>query len=137
MNGRSSLGRVGHRIVTYAMITAVVQGLLGIMLYSAMYGRGPFSLLFLMPMANIAYPMLLQNAIRVELWPEAVAFGTFFMFCAILTIGEAANWLKEQRALRTARATRSDNSRAYQIDGPFFKGRAQVPAWGATRDASS
>ena len=91
-------GRVWHRFVRYALITAVVQALLGIMLYSTMYGRGPLSLLFLIPMANIAYPLLLQNAIRVELWPATIVIGTFFMFFVILAIGETVNWLREQGA---------------------------------------
>jgi hypothetical protein len=96
MNEKPDSGRVWHRIARYAMITAVVQTLLGIMLYSTMYGRGPLSLLFLIPMVNIAYPLLLQNAIRVELWPTAIAIGTFCMFFVILAIGETANWLRKQ-----------------------------------------
>jgi len=95
MNEKPVSSRLGHRIVRYALVTAVVQVLLGIMLYSTMYGRGPLSLLFLLPMTNIAYPFLLQNAIRVELWPAAIVIGTFFMFFVILAIGEAANWLRE------------------------------------------
>ena len=78
------------------MITAAVQALLGMMLYSTMYGRGPLSLLFLIPMVNIAYPLLMQNAIEVQLWPAAIAIGTFFMFFVILVIGETANWLRKQ-----------------------------------------
>jgi hypothetical protein len=45
-------------------------------------------------MVNIAYPWLMQNAIRVQLWPAAIAIGTFFMFFVILAIGETANWLR-------------------------------------------
>lgn len=74
----------------YTATTAAIQGLLGIMLYSTMYGPGPLSLLFLIPMANIAYPLLLQNAIEVQLWPAAITIGTFFMFFIILAIGETA-----------------------------------------------
>jgi hypothetical protein len=80
----------------YAMITAAVQVLLGIMLYSTMYGRGPIFLLFLIPMVNIAYPWLMQNAIMVQLWPAAIVIGTFFMFFVILAIGETASWLRRR-----------------------------------------
>ena len=96
MNEKPDSSRVWHRMARYAMITAVVQTLLGIMLYSTMYGRGPLSLLFLIPMVNIAYPLLLQNAIRVELWPAAIAIGTFFMFLVILAIGETDHLLGKQ-----------------------------------------
>jgi len=96
MNEKSDSGRVWHRMARYAMITAVVQTLLGIMLYSTMYGRGPVSLLFLIPMVNIAYLWLMQNAIRVQLWPAAIVIGMFFMFFVILAIGETANWLRKQ-----------------------------------------
>jgi hypothetical protein len=96
MNEKPDSGRVWHRIVTYAIITAVVQGLLGMMLYATMYGRGPLSLLFLIPMVNIAYPWLTENTIRVQLWPAAIAIGTCFMFFVILAIGETDNWLRKQ-----------------------------------------
>jgi len=94
MNEQLGSGKVWHRMARCAMVTAAVQTLLGIMLYSTMYGRGPVSLLFLIPMVNIAYPWLMQNAVRVQLWPAAIVIGTFFMFFVILAIGETANWLK-------------------------------------------
>ncbi len=97
MDEKPGSGKVWHRMARYAMVTAAVQTLLGIMLYSTMYGRGPVSLLFLIPMVNIAYPWLMQNAIRVQLWPAAIVIGTFFMFFVILAIGETANWLKRAR----------------------------------------
>jgi hypothetical protein len=102
MNEKQDSGTVGHRMAKYAIITASIQALLGIMLYSTMYGRGPLSLFFLIPMTNIAYPLLLQNAIRVGLWPAAIVVGTFFMFLIILAIGETANWLTgvKKRVLR-------------------------------------
>ena len=96
MNEKLDSSRVWHRMVRYAMITAAVQALLGMMLYLTMYGRGPVSLLFLIPMVNIAYPWLMQNAIVVELWPAAIMIGTFFMFFVILAIGETINWLRKQ-----------------------------------------
>jgi len=94
MNEKSLLGRFEHRIVIYALLTAAIQILLGIMLHDTMYGRGPLSLFFLIPMTNIAYPILLQNAIRVELWPEAIAIGTLFMFFMISAIGEITTRLR-------------------------------------------
>jgi len=96
MNEKPGSDGAWHRMARYAMVTAAVQTLLGIMLYSTMYGRGPLSLLFLIPMVNIAYPWLMQNAIRVQLWPAAIVIGTFFMFFVILAIGETANWLRKQ-----------------------------------------
>lgn len=97
MDEKSGSGKVWHRMARYAMVTVAVQTLLGIMLYSTMYGRGPVSLLFLIPMVNIAYPWLMQNAIGFQLWPAATVIGTFFMFSVIFGIGETANWLKHAR----------------------------------------
>jgi hypothetical protein len=97
MDEKPGSGKVWYRMARYALVTAAVQTLLGIMLYSTMYGRGPVSLLFLIPMVNIAYPWLMQNAIRVQLWPAAVVIGTFFMFFVVFAIGETANWLKHAR----------------------------------------
>jgi hypothetical protein len=53
-------------------------------------------LLFLIPMTNIAYPWLMQNAIVIQLWPFAIAVGTMFMFLMIAAIGECARWLGGQ-----------------------------------------
>jgi len=96
MNEKPDSDRVWHRIARYAMITAAIQALLGAMVYSTMYGRGPIVLLFLIPLVNIAYPWLMQNAIRIQLWPVAIVIGTFFMFFVILAIGETVNWLRKQ-----------------------------------------
>ena len=96
MNEKPDSGKAWHRVARYAIVTAVIQTLLGIMLYSTMYGRGPTSLLFLIPMVNIAYPWLMQNAVSFQLWPAAIVIGTFFLFIVILVIGETANWLRKQ-----------------------------------------
>ena len=81
-------------MVKYAAVTASVQLLLGAGVLSTMYGRGPLVLLFLLPMVNIAYPWLTENAIRVELWPPAILAGTVFTFLVITLFGESTNWLK-------------------------------------------
>jgi len=59
-----------------------------------MYGAGPLVLLFLIPMANIAYPWLGNNAYRVELWPTAIMVGTVFIFFVITVVGEFITRLK-------------------------------------------
>ena len=89
-----SSDKVLHRIARYVIVTAIVQVVFGSMLLATMYGRGPISLLFLIVMANIAYPWLMQNAIISSLWPSAILIGSFFMFFIILTIGETIHWLK-------------------------------------------
>jgi hypothetical protein len=94
VNEKPDLGNVGHRIKIYAMLTAAFQILLGTGVFSTMWGRGPLVLLFLIPMVNIAYPWLMQNAIRVQLWPAAIVVGTLFMFSVIFVIGEITYLLK-------------------------------------------
>jgi len=100
MSEKPDLENVWHRIKIYAILTAAFQILLGTGVFSTMWGRGPLVLLFLIPMVNIAYPWLMQNAIRVQLWPAAIAVGTFVIFLVILTIGETARWLKKSWTLR-------------------------------------
>jgi len=92
--GKLSSDKVLYRIARYVIVTAIVQVVFGLMLLATMYGRGPISLLFLMVMANIAYPWLMQNAIISSLWPSAIVIGSFFMFFIIFSIGETIHWLK-------------------------------------------
>jgi hypothetical protein len=94
MNERSGFSKVSRRMAKYAIITGCIQGLLGFGVLSTMYGCGPFVLLFLMPMVNIAYQWLGENAYRVELWPTAMMFGTIFTFFVIAFIWEFINQLK-------------------------------------------
>jgi len=94
MNKRSDTIKAWHRLAKYAAITASFQALLGVGVYSTMYGRGPLVLLFLLPMVNIAYQWLGENAYRVELWPFAILAGTIFIFFVITFIGESIIWLK-------------------------------------------
>jgi len=86
------VAKTSRRVVRYALVTAVIQGLFGLMLWGTMYGRGPLCLLFLIVMANVAYPWLMRQALSVSLWPYAIFFGTVFMFFIILLIGETKHW---------------------------------------------
>jgi len=94
MNERSHSAQVWHRMANYAIIKASFQSLLGLAVLATMYGRGALVLVFLLLMANVAYPWLMENAIRVGLWPPAILVGTVFMFFVITVIGESINRLK-------------------------------------------
>jgi hypothetical protein len=83
-----------RRLAKYAVITMVIQAVLGMLLYSTLYGRGPLSLLFLIPMTNIGYLWLLQNAVSFRLWPVAMLIGSFFMFFLIFVLGEITHRLR-------------------------------------------
>jgi len=88
VNEKDDFRKFWHRIMNYAGLTAIIQGFLGLMLLSNLYS--PLALLFLLPMTNIAYPFLLQNAIEFQFWPVAIIVGTFFLFFVMLAIGETA-----------------------------------------------
>jgi len=89
MNERES-GGFRHRIITYVVITAVVQFTLGIMFAATVNSRGPICLMFLIPMANFAYLllMLFGHGLSYTQYGTLIIAGTFFMFLIILAIGE-------------------------------------------------
>ena len=90
MNERHKSGGFRHRIITYVMITAVIQFLLGIMFAATVNGRGPISLMFLIPMSNFAYLllMLFGHGLSYTQYGTLIIAGTFFMFLMIVAIGE-------------------------------------------------
>ena len=93
MNGKSESGSFRRRIYWYVVITAVVQFLLGIGFAVTAFARGPIVLLFLIPMANFAFLllMLFQHSLSYTQYPTLIIAGTFFMFLMIVAIGEIRN----------------------------------------------
>jgi len=90
MNERHESGSFRRRIYWYIVITAVIQFLLGIGFASTVNGRGPISLMFLIPMANFAYLllMLFGHGLSYTQYGTLIIAGTFFMFLMIVAIGE-------------------------------------------------
>ena len=89
MNERHKSGGFWRRIITYVVITAVIQSFLGIMFAATVHaGRGPISLIFLMPLVNFAYPFLYDNSNGFTSYPAAIIVGTFFMFLMVFAVGE-------------------------------------------------
>jgi hypothetical protein len=109
MNEKPRSDNFRHRILVCAMYTVAFQILLGVMVAGTMYGRGPLVLLFLIPMTVIAYLWLFQNAIRFELWPAAIMFGTFFMFLVILAVGEIGNRIRNQSLASPSKQVEAHN----------------------------
>jgi hypothetical protein len=93
MNGKPESGSFRRRIYRYVVITAVIQFLLGIGFAGTAFSRGPISLLFLVPMANFAFLLLIlfQNGISYTQYPTLIIVGTFFMFLMVVAIGEIRN----------------------------------------------
>lgn len=90
MNGKSESVSFRRRIFWYIVITAVIQFLLGIGFASTVNGRGPISLMFLIPMANFAYLLLMLygHGLSYTQYGTLIIAGTFFMFLMVVAIGE-------------------------------------------------
>jgi hypothetical protein len=72
------------------LITAVIQFLLGIGFAVTGFARGPIALLFLIPMANFAYLLLIlfQHGLSYTQYGTLIIVGTFFMFLMVVALGE-------------------------------------------------
>ncbi len=90
MNEKPASGSFRHRIYWYVLITAVIQFLLGVGFAFTAFARGPIALLFLIPMANFAYLLLIlfQHGLSYTQYGTLIIAGTFFMFLMIVAIGE-------------------------------------------------
>jgi hypothetical protein len=57
------------------------------------FARGPIALLFLIPMANFAYLllMLFQHGLSYTQYGTLIIAGTFFMFLMVVAFGEIRN----------------------------------------------
>jgi hypothetical protein len=90
MNEKHKSGGFRHRIYWYVLITAVIQFLLGIGFAVTAFARGPIALLFLIPMANFAYLLLIlfQHGLSYTQYGTLIIVGTFFMFLMIVALGE-------------------------------------------------
>ena len=90
MNERRKSDSFQYRIVTYVVITAVVQGFFGILFALTYNLRGPTALAFLVPIVNFAYLLLSET-----MYPLAFIIGTFFMFLMILAVGEILHEIRK------------------------------------------
>jgi len=90
MNERHKSGGFRRRIFWYVVITAVIQLLLGIGFAATVNSRGPICLMFLIPMANFAYLLLILfgHGLSYTQYGTLIIVGTFFMFLMIVAIGE-------------------------------------------------
>jgi hypothetical protein len=90
MNERHKSGGFRRRIYWYAVITAIIQFLLGIGFALTAFARGPIALLFLIPMSNFAYLLLMvfQHGLSYTQYGTLIIAGTFSMFLMIVAIGE-------------------------------------------------
>lgn len=90
MNERAKSTSFRHRVLWYVVITAVIQFLLGMGFASTVNGRGPISLMFLIPMANFAYLLLMLygHGLSYTQYGTLIIAGTFFMFLIVTALGE-------------------------------------------------
>jgi len=90
MNGKPESGGFRRRIYWYVLITAVIQFLLGIGFAVTAFARGPIALLFLIPMANFAYLLLMLygHGLSYTQYGTLIIAGTFFMFLIVVALGE-------------------------------------------------
>ena len=90
MNERAKSTSFRHRVLWYVVITAVIQFLLGMGFASTVNGRGLISLMFLIPMANFAYLLLMLygHGLSYTQYGTLIIAGTFFMFLIVTALGE-------------------------------------------------
>jgi len=90
MNEKSTSGNFRHRIYWYVLITAIIQFLLGVGFAATAFARGPIALMFLIPMSNFAYLLLMlsQHGLSYTQYGTLIIAGTIFMFLMIAAIGE-------------------------------------------------
>ena len=90
MNEKPKSGGFQSRIYKYAVITTVIQLSLGIGFAGTINGGGPISLMFLIPMGNFAYLllMLFQQGLSYTQYGTLIIAGTFFMFLIVVAVGE-------------------------------------------------
>ena len=95
--------KFGHRLMLYAVVVAIVQMLLGLMLLASV-GRGPIGALYILIMVNFAIlidnPFAIKPGLIVGSWEWNIYFfimvlmGSFFMFLIVLALGETIRRLK-------------------------------------------